>query len=202
MTLLNKIKKFIKRDKDVTNLYHPNFEGQIEKATKSDGEHLKVKGINYYRFGKETSIPWGRYMYMQTFLHEQNLRLDVSILKKYMENLTKVLNGNKGVIELGKAFQIVSQVQSRCELAFEVETTYRLASILYFDDTEDLYTYDKVYNDRKIASWKEAKTVDFFYMMPMSGFLNLSDSSPADLLTFMDQQKEIIEGLTLEMQER
>lgn len=199
MTLLSKIKTIFKRDNNVTNLYHPDFQDQTELASNSKGDSLNINGVNYYRFKKETSMPWGRYMFLQTFLSEQNLRMDIPLLKKYMENLTKILNGNKGVIELGKAFQIIGQVQSRCELAFEVDTTYRLASILYFDDTEDLYTYDKVYNDKKIKAWKEAKSVDFFYMMPMKGFLNLSDSSVTDLQIFMEVQKEILEESTSEM---
>lgn len=195
MTLLNKVKKYFKQDKTKTNIYHPEFDGKIDKAFIANGKQ-------YYCFNKDLNMPWGRYMFQQTFLYEQNLRLEVSLLDKYMENLTKVLNGNKGVIELGKAFQIIGQIQSRCKLAFEVDTTYRLASAIYFDDSEDLYTYDKHYNDTKIAAWKEAKMVDFFYMMPMKEFLNLSDSSPADLVTFMERQKEILEGLTLEMYEQ
>jgi len=197
----SKLRKFLKRDKDKTNLYHPNFEDAIEKATNPDTSlNLKIKGVQYYRFKKEISMPWGRYMYLQTFLSEQGLRLNVELLKKYMDNLTKILNGNKGVIELGKAFQIIGQIQSRCALAFEVETTYRLASILYFDDTEDLYTYDKAYNDKKIATWKEAQTLDFFYMMPMTEFLNLSAFSPQDLQTFIEQSKGILEELIPETQ--
>lgn len=188
-----------KKNPELKNVTHPDFIDKVEKAVKPDGELFKVDGVQYYRFLKELNMPWGRYMYQQTFLYEQNLRLECSLLKKYMESLTKILNGNKGVIELGKAFQIIGQIQSRCELAFEVDTTYRLASVIYFDETEDLYTYDKAHNDAKIAAWKEAKTVDFFYMMPMKEFLNLSDSLPQDLVTFMDQQKKILEGLIYEM---
>jgi hypothetical protein len=193
MILLSRIKKYFKRDQNKTNLYHPDFEDQTEMAFEAGGKQ-------YYRFGKETSMRWGRYMYLQTFLHEQSLRLDLPLLKRYMENIIKALTpGKSGIVEIHKVYQIVSQVQSRCELAFEVETTYRLASILYFDDTEDLYSYDKAYNDKKISSWKEARTVDFFYTLPMTEFLNLNDLSPADLLTFMDRQREILEVLTPEM---
>ncbi len=188
--------KLFKKKPIVTNIHHPDFEGKIEEAFRANGKQ-------YYRFNKELNMPWGRYMYLQTFLYEQNLRIEASMLKKYMENLTKILNGNKGVIELGKAFQIIGQILSRCELAFEVDTTYRLASVIYFDENENLYEYDKEYNDtNKIAAWKEAKTVDFFYIQPMKEFLNLSDSLPQDLVTFMEQQKRILEGLILETPEQ
>jgi len=140
---------------------------------------------------------------MQTFHKEQNLRITLELLGKYLSNLKKVLNGSKGVIELGLAFQIISQIESRTALAFETDTTYRLASLIYFDDTEDLYTYDKAYNDeKKIPAWKEARSVDFFYTRPMTELLGLSDSLPADLLTFMDQQKMILEALNSGMPEQ
>lgn len=183
-----KIKKFFKRNVNKTNIYHPDFEDKIETSFVAGGKQ-------YYRFTRESVMPWGRYMIMQDYLAAQALRLTPELLKKYMANLKKVLNGSKGVIELGNAFKIVGQIESRLELAFETETTYKLASVLFFDDSEDLYKYDKAYNDKKIAAWKEAKSVDFFYTMPMSGFLGLSDSSPADLRTFMGAQKGIIEDL-------
>jgi hypothetical protein len=189
MTLLFKIKRFFKRNKDIKNVYHPDLDGKIEPAFRANGKQ-------YYRFVKEVEMYWGRYMFLNTYLYEQNLRITPDMLGTYMDKLVKVLNGSKGVIELGKAFQIISQIQSRCELAFEVDTTYRLASVLYFDDTEDLWLYDKKYNDGKIAAWKEARLVDFFYLKPMTEFLNLNSFSQADLKIYMEQQKEILEGLT------
>ena len=196
MTLLTRLKTWFKRDQHRHNIYHPDFQDSIEAA-------FVVNGVQYYRFSRETSIPWGRYMFMQTFHKEQNLRITLELLGKYLSNLKKVLNGSKGVIELGLAFQIISQIESRTALAFETDTTYRLASLIYFDDTEDLYTYDKAYNDeKKIPAWKEARSVDFFYTRPMTELLGLSDSLPADLLTFMDQQKMILEALNSGMPEQ
>jgi hypothetical protein len=191
MTLLFKIKSLFKRDKAIYNVYHPDLKAKVEPAFRSNG-------IQYYRYLKDVDMFWGRYMFMNTFLYEQNLRITLPMLEKYLDSIEKTLNGNtKGVIELGKVFQIIGQIKSRCALAFETETTYRLASVLYFDDTEDLWKYDKAYNDKKIAAWREAKMVDFFYQKPMTEFLNLSDSSPADLVIFMERQKEILESLTI-----
>lgn len=189
-----KIKNFFNKKPKINTVHSEDFADKVEKA-------FVIGGIQYYRFVQETNMPWGRYMYLQTFLYEQNLRIDVVSLKEYMSRLIKVLNGTKGTIELYKAFQIIGQISSRCELAFEVDTTYRLAAVIYFDETEDLYGYNKPHNDKKIAAWKEAKATDFFYTMPMKEFLGLSDSSPQDLLTFMETQKEILDDLTSETPE-
>lgn len=192
--------KFFKKKSTVTNMHHPDFEGKIEPAVNKDGVQLTVKGVKYYRFKRETNMPWGRYMFQQTFLKSAELRITLTDLKEYMSRLRKASTIQKGSINLEEIYKIISQIESRCELAFEVETTYKLASVLYFDETEDLYSYDLGHNQNKVESWKEARTTDFFYMMPMNEFLNLNDSSPEDLLTFMDTQKQILEGLIYETQ--
>jgi hypothetical protein len=209
MSIINKIKAYFltawrrlsgkKIGDEFYNVYHPDFAANVEKATDEKGKPFIVNGKQYYRFVKETNMKWGRYMYLQTFLHEQGLRLDTELLGGYMNLMEKALNGsiNKG-IELGQCFKIIGQIRSRLELAFEAETTYRLASVIYFDDTEDLYGYDKSYNDKKIAAWKEAKCVDFFYTRPMSELLGLSDLSPQDLVTYMEDQKRLLDDLTIE----
>jgi len=199
MIWTNLFKRKPKQDLTRTNIYHPDFIDRIEIAKRENGTILQVNGIIYHRFNKETSMPWGRYMYLQTFLKSAELRMNLEDLTEYMKRLRKASTIQKGSINLEEIYKIISQIESRCELEFETETTYKLASVLYFDDTEDLYSYDLAYNQKKIAAWKEARTTDFFYMMPMEEFLNLNGSSPQDLLTFMDVQKKILEGLTSEM---
>jgi len=198
MIWTNPFKRKPKVDTLLTNLYHPDFIDKTEIAAKEDGTVLRVNGVTYHRFVKETSMPWGRYMYQQTFLKSAELRLDMPTLKEYMVRLRKASTIQKGVINLEEIYKIINNIESRCELAFEVETTYKLASVLYFDDTEDLYSYDIKHNEAKIAAWKEARTTDFFYMMPMNEFLNLSGSSPQDLLTFMETQSVILKELSLD----
>jgi hypothetical protein len=111
------------------------------------------------------------------------------------------IQGTPGKVDFITLIRTIGQMESRIELGFEAETTYRLASVHYFDDTEDLYTYDKTHNDVKIALWKEAKAVDFFYTRPMSELLGLINSSPEDLQTFIEQQTALLKELTIETPE-
>jgi hypothetical protein len=175
------------------NVHHPDFVGLVEPA-------FKVGEKQYYRFGKETSMPWGRYMFVQTFLHEQSLMIDTELLNGYCQIMKKAISGTlKSGIDLTKIFQVITNIEARMNLDWEPGTTYRLASCIYFDDTEDLYGYDKKYNDEiKIPSWKEARCVDFFYTRPMSELLNLNDLSPDDLRTFIQNREELIKDLTVE----
>lgn len=184
-----------KQGPDFNNIYHPDFYDLVEPA-------FKVNGKQYYRFVRDTSIPWGRYMYLQTFLYEQSLRMDLDTLNGYIQRMKLAINGSvqKG-IDLITVIKTLTQMESRVELAFEVDTTYRLASVMYFDDQEDLYTYDKPHNDKKIQTWKEAKVVDFFYTRPMSELLNLTGSSPEDLVKFIEGQTALLKDLTTETAE-
>jgi hypothetical protein len=189
----NKTLNGTEKESSLHNIHHPDFIGLVEPA-------FKVGNKQYYRFGKETSIPWGRYMYLQTFLYEQNLRLDAELLQGYCGLMKKAIGGNlKTGIDLTQVYRVINNIESRLELAFEVDTTYRLASCVYFDESEDLYSYNKGYNDSvKIPSWKEARTVDFFYTRPMNELLGLNDSSPADLQTFIQKQTELLKDLAIE----
>jgi hypothetical protein len=181
---------------DFHNVYHPEFADKVEPAFEANGKQ-------YFRFIRETSIPWSRYMVLQTFLHEQSLRIDMELLQGYINMMKKALNpsAKTGVVDMSTVHKIIGQIGSRCELAFETETTYRLASVMYFDDQEDLYSYDKGHNEKKIQSWKEAGTVDFFYTRPMSELLGLSDLTHQDLRTYMAQSQEILRYLTIETPE-
>lgn len=189
----NPFKKWFQKQEPIEelhNVHHPDFQLNVEPA-------FKAAGKQYYRFRKETSIPWGRYMFLQTFLKEQELRMDLDTLHEYVRRMKLALNGSisKGV-DLITAIKTLTQMESRIELAFEVDTTYRLASVMYFDETEDLYTYDKPHNDKKIETWKESRVVDFFYTRPMAELIGLSSSSPEDLQTFIDGQMELLRILT------
>lgn len=190
----SKPKQNVEKESALHNVHHPDFIGLTEPA-------FKVGDVQYYRFAKDTAMPWGRYMFMQTFLYEQDLRMDSELLNGYCEMMKKAINGDgkPGQINLVKLVNCVTNIQARVNLGFEVDTTYRLASCIYFDDTEDLYTYDKGYNDTvKLPAWKEARSVDFFYTRPMSELLGLNGMSPADLQTFIQRQTELLKDLVLD----
>jgi len=196
MKFTDKVKSvFRKKTSDKFNVYHPEFEQAVEPAFKSEG-------IQYYRFQSEAQMPMGRYMVMQTLLHAQDLRMDHELLMGYILNMKKAVNGSlKTGINLTEVIRILTQMESRMVQAFEVGTTYALASVIYFDDTEDLYSYDKEHNKKKVAAWKEARMVDFFYTRPMKELLGLSDTSPQDLQQYIDQQSELMATLTSETPE-
>jgi hypothetical protein len=180
---------FKHKDSDLFNIHHPEFKDAVEPA-------FKVDGIQYYRFKQEINMPWSRYMILQTLLHAVDLRMDPDMLAGFIQLMRKALNApvSKG-IDLTTIIKVVDAMESRTMQPFEMDTTYALATVIYFDETEDIYSFNKAHNEKKAAAWKEARMVDFFYTRPMGELLGLSNISPEDLRQYIIQQEEVLRDL-------
>lgn len=180
-----------KGDPKIHNIYNPAYEGKIDFA-------FEAEGIKYYSFKADTDMRYGRYVILQTFLQEYYLRTDLETLKSNIKTLKKCLNptikDGKGQLDLGRALELLDVMEQQSEIAFEPETVYRLASCLYFDDKELLTGYDKEQNDKKIASWKEANTVDFFFDKLFQELTNLRVTSKDALLNYLDKVPQLLGG--------
>ena len=190
------ISSIFNKEKATANTVHdPEFEGRVEPA-------FKFLSTQYYRFKKDIDVPYGRYKWISSYLHEHELRMDLTTLKAYIESIKKSLSGEKGKVNISDAITTITKMESRMELAFDVKTAFKLASVVYFDDTEDLTSFDREKARGKIAAWeKDAKQLDFFLTRPMGELLGLSNISAESLLDYIRTQGEIIEALTLEMPE-
>lgn len=193
MKLINWFKSlFKKKPKDPPyNIHHPDLAGKYELA-------FECKGVKYYRAIKDYILPVGRYKWIDATLNEVDIRMTLPVLKGFIEELKKSLNVTNGQIRLDKAFQTIYSMETRCNLAFEPETVKRLASVVYFDETEDLRDYDQEYGQKKIAIWEKAGTYDFFLTKPIGELLNLSNISEESLKTYIQKAGEILKDLTYE----
>lgn len=181
-----------KVSKDIKNLHHPDYHGMTEFA-------FEANGVKYYSFKQDTQMRYGRYIILQAFLQEYFLRTSLEDLKGNISNLKKWLNpsiskdGN-GRLELGKCLELLDIMEQRANIAFEPDTVFRLASCLYFDETEILSTYDRKYNEAKIEQWKKADTVDFFFHKLFTELTGLMVSSKEDLVNFLHKAPELLKG--------
>ena len=178
-----------KRSSGAYNLHHPNFAAMVEKAFVS-------KGVQYYRFKEDTKMPYSRYQVLQSFLLGYELRMDHALFKAFLEEIEKNLNGTRGQIDLSKTFVTIEKMKARASLAFDPQQAYNIASVIYFEEGEDLYKYDGTLNAAKIKRWTGACLIDFFYMRPMSELLGLSNFSQPDLTSYMKEAAELLNDLT------
>lgn len=185
---LNIFKK--KSPKPAFNLNHPDIAPQVELA-------FEAAGVRYYRFKEEFRIPAGRYKYIHNALREMDLRMSREKLLEYISEFERCLNGTgkKKEIEIGLLWQLVLNMKSRARLPFDADTVKRFAAVTYFDDTEDLSTYDRSYGQKKIELWEKNNVNDFFLTSPIGELLNLNSTSVEQLKDYLTTSMEILEEL-------
>jgi hypothetical protein len=189
------MKWFQKPPRPAFNKDHEDVKHLIEVAFKAGGK-------KYYRFKEEKLISVGRYKYIYQYLKEADLRMNIETLQNYVKDFKNLLNGSgpKKIIEIGELWKLVLNLESRVSLAFEPAMVERLASVVYFDETEDLSTYDKKHGQRKIDFWNKNNVVDFFLTKPIGELFGLKDISITSLEDYITQAQQIIQDLTLDQQ--
>lgn len=187
---------FQSKPKPAFNLHHEDIKHIIEPV-------FKAGNRQYYRFKEEKLIPTGRYKYIYAHLKEVDMRMNRETLIAYIEDFKKLLNGSgpKKIIEIGELWKLVLNMETRVRLAFEPATVERLAAVIYFDDTEDLSTYDRKYGQKKIDFWAKNNVKDFFLTRPIGELFGLKDISITSLdEIYIQPTLELIRNLTLDQQ--
>lgn len=186
------IKKLFKKSNNpVYNVHHPELRDKVEEV-------FRCAGKTYYRFKEEFQMPTGRYKWVLNYLREVDLRMDIELYKTYIKELKKHLDAQTGKINLGEAWKIILNMESRANLAFEPEGVKRLASVVYFDETEALNGYSIKYNRQKMDFWDKHEFLDFFLTNPIAELLSLKDTSIESLEEYIQTSSMIIKELTLE----
>jgi hypothetical protein len=173
-----------KSQKPAYNLHHPDFVGKFEVA-------FQCGGVKYYRAVKDYFLPVGRYKFIETRLAEADLRMTSKMLKDYIKELEKHLDGKSGVINLVRVTELVINMKTHCNMEFEPETIKRLAAIVFVDDTEDLRDFDDEHGEKKIKFWESNDSYAFFLTRPIAELLNVNDSSEEYLRKYMLTATEI-----------
>lgn len=177
------------------NIYHKDYAPKIQKAFKSGT-------VQYYKFIDDHQIPAGRYKYIYAALKEADLRMDLDTLKNFIDTLENILNGGakKNNVNVGDIWKMIINMKSRISLGFEPASIKRLASVIYFDETEDLKTYNKVHGLKKVEFWEKNNTMDFFLTRPIVELFGLKDISTTSLEEYISLSEGIIQDLTLDLQ--
>jgi hypothetical protein len=177
------------------NLSHDDIKHKVEVA-------FEAAGRTYYRFIDDHQIPVGRYKYIYAILKEVDLRMNLETLQGYVKEMERILDGgkNKNQVSIGELWKIVLNLKSRLSLAFEPASVQRLASVLFFDETEDLRSYDRKYGQEKIDFWEKNNVLDFFLTMPIVELLGLKNISQTSLEEYIQEAQLILQDLTLDLQ--
>jgi hypothetical protein len=172
------------------NMLHPDFAPMVEEA-------FTCGGKRFYRFKDEYRMPTGRYKYYYAYLREVDQRMSLEKLQEFTDAFETVLNGGekgKG-INLGRMWELVLNIKSRVKLAFEPQGVKNLAAVAYFDETEDLTSFNVAYGREKIKLWDDHGTHDFFLTKPIGELLSLNSSFTESLPQYLSQAEQILADL-------
>jgi hypothetical protein len=184
------IKKRLKRTEYPDfNMNHPDLRDVVEYA-------FTCGNVDYYQFKQDLEIPAGRYTWIDAYMREHEMRMSLDVLRGYIGAIREQISGEMGQINLSNVSVLLYKMETRTNLAFSPETIKRLASVIYFDITESLKSYDQDYGNLKIKQWEQHKFLDFFLCRPLKELLGLHDTSLESLQNYITLSQQILQGLT------
>jgi hypothetical protein len=154
---------------------------------RSKAEHkilfaFEADGEKYYEFDDANNIPCDRAFCALAFYEELQMRCTREFLQAHCQATEDAIN-NKNGISITNLAKLNQQLKERLELIYEPELVYKLASVVYFDESESPYSYDFKYGLQKIQRWKKQNVGDFFLSLPIKKLMPQTDLSKADLET-------------------
>jgi hypothetical protein len=141
-------------------------------------------GKKYYQFENGFEISAGRGLTAMTFYQEFQMRCDYDYLKLHCKAIDILLKGPK--VNIIDVAQIHQNLRERVELAHPLpEHIYKLASVLFFDESESPFAYDMAYNNKKIAEWREdTDMLPFLVAGPLKALMPFSELPKESLKTY------------------
>ena len=159
-----------------TKSIFPGSEHAIEWA-------FNVGGIDYYQFADIYSLPYERGLMAVAVYNEMDMRCSRDYLLLHTEAIAEILRENP--IDVFKIDELNRQMIQRLQLPHDTALLYRLASVAFFDKTENPAIYEQAIAEKKIEHWKRHRGVaDFFLNKPLMELIPYLQNVQVDLNTF------------------
>lgn len=153
-------------------------------------------GTEYFHFTDTFNIPCERGLDALAIYEEMNMRCTRDFLLAHTEAVDAVFKV-KGGINLSDLIQLNSNLKERLQFIHHPDIIYKLASIMYFDKSENPYRYDNKYAQEKIKKWKKQKMMDFFLSIPIGNLIPSLKQSEEDF-NLISQVVMKMEGVHLQ----
>lgn len=177
--------------KELAEVWRIQWDKKREQKNKYRIEYaFTCGGTKYYRFADITNLPYERGLMALVAYNEVEMRCSREFLVKYQGAVDKLLHDQR--IDIFKIQQLNEILKQRLQLPTDVDLLYKLASICFFDKSENPAVYEPAYAEKKIAKWRKDKGVrDFFMQTPLLELMPFLGSVDTDLDTFSALQAEI-----------
>jgi hypothetical protein len=145
---------------------------------------FEYKGREYFMFEHIETIPSLRGLQALDYYEEFNMRCTKDYLTKFSEAGINILSNNKK-IDLIALATLFKHLQERLTMIPVPDHIYKLASVIFFDDSENPYRFDRSYNKKKIDLWKkDPAVIGFFLQTPLKDLIPYLDSQKSNLQTY------------------
>lgn len=125
-------------------------------------EAFELGGVKYYMYDNTSEVPTGRMLAALAIYTELEMKCDKEYLELHTKAMEKLLSDPKKINVMYIA-QLNLNLKERLELMPLPDFVYKLASVIFFDETESPYSYSFEYNKKKIEDWKKSgDALDFF----------------------------------------
>lgn len=152
-----------------------------------------IGGTDYWTWADTKECPTGRFFAAMGIYREMEMNCDKEYLLTQVKAMEKILSNPKS-IRLDYIMQININLKERVELMPFEDYIYKLASVIFFDKSESVYSYDWEYNKLKIERWKVAGgTLDFFSKTPLADVVPSLSMPEKDTQTYLTVTKMIAE---------
>jgi hypothetical protein len=141
--------------------------------------------VTYYEFEDPNSLTAGRAFAALNYYKE----LSMGCTREFLLVDTILRDSKKiDIIEVAK---LNLQLKERLEMVIDSLTPYKVASVIYFDETEDPYSYDYSYGMKKIERWKKENISSFFLQTPVTNLIPSQLLSEENLENYMKVAREL-----------
>lgn len=177
--------------KELAEVWRQQLDKRREQKEKYRIEYaFTCGGTKYYRFADITNIPYERGLFAMNVYNELDMRCDRKFLLEYADTVDKLLHEQK--IDIFKIEKLNSILKQRLMLLTETDLLYKLASVVFFDKTENPFVYEPEYAEKKIAKWRKDKGVhDFFTQRPIRELIPSLANADTDLDTYSQLIQEL-----------
>lgn len=170
-----------------------SFNGQDSSSKKTSHPELKIPikfeftedKTDVYTFTDDLEMPEMRMRYATRFYQEMQMKCDKEHLTKMIDKCEDLLNQGK----MAGTWELLSDLKYRLTWAFEPETLYRYATVMYFTLDENLKGYDLDFNTKKIELFKK-KGMKYFLEALSEGSEKLLEQSTEDFETYIEELKK------------
>jgi hypothetical protein len=146
----------------------------------------------YYEFEDPMNLTSGRGFAAANYYKELSMSCTREYLLAYVEAMDNYLRPKAGQkIEIPEMAKLNLQLKERLEMVVDSLTPYKVASVIYFDETEDPYSYDYNYGMQKIERWRKESVGAFFLQTPVQNLIPSELWSEETLQNYMKVAKEL-----------